>query len=165
MTNFAKRFRSSKTLSKIIRSATRIALALLISLVLTVVCAVYIPSIFSNVLSTGLEILPKYKFTHYQVSSKAELAQQWNVTPSDDDKLLFQQLKEQFPPNHDKSTFFAHMFVVQDYPQRCQFTIIAKHRTIDLAWEVVGTRCDDKESCKKAREQQICSDRKHGNRQ
>ncbi|MDB1124220.1 hypothetical protein [Vibrio algarum] len=149
--------------SKVMRMVFRVIIALVISIFLTILCAVYIPPIFKSVLNTGLEILPKYKFTDHKVLTKSELIAEWEIDKQAiDDESIFEQLESQLPESRNKSTFFARILVVHDYPERCQYTIIAKHRTIDVSWQVSGLRCHSKKSCEAARLHQTCPDKKGG---
>ncbi|MEH6454648.1 MAG: hypothetical protein V7782_16585 [Psychromonas sp.] len=135
--------------NKIFKTLLRIFIALLISLTLTILCVLFTPSIFNSTLHKGLALLPKNKFVEYKVQTKTELAHQW-LEESDalkDDKLFFDQLRTTLPSTRNKDTFFAHMFVVHEYPAPCFFTIFGKHRTMDVTWTVQGIRCKGAKQC------------------
>ena len=90
-----------------------------------------------------------HKFIEYKIQNKAEFATQW-LEASDalkDDQILFGLLRETLPSTSKKDTFFAHMFVVHDYPAPCFFTIFGKHRTIDVTWTIKGIRCKGAKQC------------------
>ncbi|MFT6927559.1 MAG: hypothetical protein ACJAZP_003196 [Psychromonas sp.] len=134
---------------KTLKTLLSILLALLISLALAVTCILFTPSIFNSTLHKGLELLPKNKFIEYKVQSKTELAKEW-LEESDglrNDKSFFEQLRTKLPNSSNKDSFFAHMFVVHDYPAPCFFTLFGKHRTMDVTWTVTGIRCRGAKEC------------------
>lgn len=132
---------TNKRLFRLFKTLYRALIALFLSLLLTILCVIYIPSIFSMTMDLGLEILPKKRFPHAQVLSKEEIASKWSLdNQSVDDEQLFDQLKDLFPASRNKSTFFARIIVIHDYPQACEFTIVGKHRTMDIGWQVEGIR-------------------------
>ena len=152
--------------SKVFKMTFKIFIALLISLSLTVVCIMFTPSIFNYTLKNGLTLLPKNKFIEYKVQTKEQLADEW-LTASDAllaDDLFFDQLRTKLPETNRKDTFFAHMFVVHDYPAPCYFTIFGKHRTMDVTWTVKGIRCKGPEQCNDPLFVQQCPPRKRGNK-
>jgi hypothetical protein len=139
--------------NKTVKMLLTMLLGLGISILLTVLCVLFTPPIFKSTLNMGLELLPKNKFIEYKVQNKAELAKEW-LQASDallDDKAFFDQLRTILPSTKNstsnKDTFFAHMFVVHDYPTPCFFTIFGKHRTMDVTWTVQGIRCKGKKQC------------------
>ncbi|WP_432463508.1 hypothetical protein [Agarivorans sp. QJM3NY_33] len=139
----------------------RVVIALGLSIALSIALIVYTPPIFTVALNTSLELLPEHKFVSYRVQSKSELAERWQLSTSfSNDDALLQALKQGLPESRDKSTFFARMFVVHDYPQPCQFMIFGLHRSIDISWQVEGLRCNSHASCEAARVQHICPERK-----
>lgn len=107
------------------------------------------------------DVLPNHQFVEHEIKTKQELIHELDlpeITLSDE--LNFKIMRKYLPDNRDKSVFFARMFVVHDYPERCQYQVIGMHRTLDLAWQVTGLRCGDKKSCFEALEYQICRDKK-----
>ncbi|WP_413701072.1 hypothetical protein ACLKMH_04860 [Psychromonas sp. KJ10-10] len=52
------------------------------------------------------------------MQNKTELARQWLTESADllDDEAFFDHLRTTLPSTSNKDTFFAHMFVVHDYP-------------------------------------------------
>ncbi|GLS92090.1 hypothetical protein GCM10007916_31600 [Psychromonas marina] len=135
--------------NKYVKTLMKVILALLISLSLTLVCILYTPTIFKSTLNSGLDLLPKNKFIDYKVQNKTEFATEW-LEASDalkDDQAMFDLLRTTLPSTSKKDTFFAHMFVVHDYPAPCFFTIFGKHRTIDVTWTVKGIRCKGSKQC------------------
>ncbi len=141
-----------------------VCIALIISFMLTIVCVVFTPKIFTSTLATTLELLPPHQFLNYTIFSKDELLNEYQLaTTSENDESNFLQLREELPDNWDKSVLFARMFVIQDYPERCQYTLIGMHRTLDVAWELTALRCGDRESCREALELQVCREHKGPN--
>lgn len=147
-----------------LKTIFRVCIALIISFMLTIVCVVFTPKVFTSTLTTALELLPIHQFLNYNILSKDELLTEYQLsTINENDESNFLQLREELPDNRDKSVFFARMFVMQDYPERCQYTLVGMHRTLDVAWEVTGLRCGSPKSCKEALELQICKDHKGPN--
>lgn len=135
--------------NKAVTILLKMLLGLTISLVLTVLCVVFTPPIFKSTLNMGLELLPKNKFIDYKVQKKSALAKQWLTEPDAllDDQAFFDHLRTTLPSTSNKDTFFAHMFIVHDYPDPCFFTIFGKHRTMDVTWTIEGIRCKGGQEC------------------
>lgn len=152
--------------NKLFKIFLKMLLGLVISVILTVLCVLFTPPIFKSTLNTGLELLPKNKFIDYKVQNKATLAKQW-LTPSDgllDDEAFFDHLRTVLPSTSNKDTFFAHMFVVHDYPEPCFFTIFGKHRTMDVTWTIEGIRCKGSKECNDPDFVKHCPPRKERNK-
>jgi hypothetical protein len=135
--------------NKIVNMLFKMLFGLTISVFLTILCILFTPPIFKSTLNMGLELLPKNKFLEYNVQNKTELATQWLETADSDldDKAFFDKLRTLLPSTNNKDTFFAHMFIVHDYPTPCLFTIFGKHRTMDVTWTIQGIRCKGKKQC------------------
>lgn len=147
--------------AEMLKTIVRIVCALLISLLLTIVCVAFTSRFFSAALTTTFELLPRYQFLNQTIHTKTELFERYQMpTAEESGESDFLALRKALPDNRDKSVFFADMFIVQDYPQRCQYTLIGAHKTLDIAWQVTGLRCGNKQSCQQALEYQICKDRK-----
>lgn len=147
-------------MARIFKIALRILIGVAISCALTVALVMFTPSIFNKALNLWIDLLPSYKFIHYEVQSKQQLAQDFNLDPTDDDAILFNSIKSTLPDVKDKSSLFFRFLSVHAYPETCRFTLIGMHRTIDVTWRVEGLRCKSKESCELARTQNICPDKK-----
>ncbi|WP_413282428.1 hypothetical protein [Vibrio sp. MA40-2] len=144
-----------------LKTIFRVCIALIISFMLTIVCIVFTPKIFTSTLATTLKLLPTHQFLNYSILTKDELLTEYQLsTTNKSDETNFLQLRKELPDNRDKDVFFARMLVMQDYPKRCQYTLVGMHRTLDVAWEVTGLRCGNRKSCKEALELQICKDHK-----
>ncbi|MDB1124272.1 hypothetical protein [Vibrio algarum] len=147
--------------SMVLKTIFRVCIALTISFMLAIVCIVFTPKVFTSSLETTLVLLPKNQFLEYNILTKSELLTEYQLTEvHESDESNFKQLRKELPNSRDDSVFFARMFVMQDYPLRCQYTLVGMHRTLDVAWQVTGLRCGSRKSCKEALELQICRDKK-----
>lgn len=152
---------------RIFKILLKVLLGLFISLSLTLVCILFTPSIFKSTLYKGLALLPENKFIEYKVQKKAELAKEWlQVTDATlEDERFFDKLRMRLASQTtNQDTFFAHMFVVHDYPSRCLFTIFGKHRTMDVTWTVQGIHCKGVRECSNPDFMRHCSDHKRSHR-
>lgn len=132
---------SNKALFRLFKIVYRALIALFLSFLLTILCVIYIPSIFSMTMDLGLEMLPKKRFPYVQALNSEQIASKWSLdNQSVDDEQLFDQLRDLFPTSRNKSTFFARIIVMHDYPEPCEYTIVGKHRTMDIGWQVQGKR-------------------------
>jgi hypothetical protein len=144
-----------------LKTIVRVGCALLISLLLTIVCVAFTSRFFMAALTTTFELLPPYQFLNQTIHTKAALFQHYQIEElAESSESNFLTLRKVLPDNRDKSVFFANMFVVQDYPKRCQYTLIGVHKTLDVAWQVTGLRCGNKQSCQQALVHEVCKDRK-----
>ncbi|WED24867.1 hypothetical protein L3Q72_18505 [Vibrio sp. JC009] len=142
-----------------LKTIFRVCVALFISFLLTVVCVAFVPTFFTSTLTTTFDLLPAHKFLDHSIQTKEELFKDLQLTEvTNTDESDFLQLRKDLPDNRDKSVFFARMFVMHDYPQKCQYTLVGMHRTLDLAWQVTGLRCGGRQSCQEALEHQVCKE-------
>ena len=134
--------KSGRNNHKTLKTIVGIFAALFISIALTIVCLVFFPPTFKYTLNALLEHLPRHKFIDYKIQSSRELAEEWfdDALPTSGDQHVIHRLRQKFPENRNKDTFFADMIVVHDYPEHCQFTVFGKHFTMDITWTIQGIR-------------------------
>jgi len=134
-----------------------------ISIILTFMLIMFTPSIFNRALNLWVDLLPSYKFVHYTVQTKEQLAKSFDLKNTHDDAVLFKELQNKLPNYKDKSSLFFRFISVHAYPEPCKFTLIGLHRTINISWRIEGLRCKGKKACELAKREQICPNKKNHN--